>query len=348
MLVDKIISMINDTIAETVDAYKLTSDSVDDSGNYIPHPLEAKTDADKLDAIDFGLRESALNVMPVTLIETAGSTADEFRPIDANRYIRVPTYPALGNNLDIDESLVYAVYYKALSHLWSGYGNYETKANSIYANYKDAMRDYFLSMDVQTTPDAPVYFRYSPDGTSWHDVYQDGDIYISIKQGDGVWSNAIRFVGEDGAAGSGGGGASAFTDLTDTPSALTADKWFKVNADGTAIVETDAPVASLPTPVFNGEWDVSGSFSIYPKSMGDFYYFVPNGDTTIDIAKDADGYYDMFSGYLFTLVFYPSGHNVTLAFDAIGDKTINSAANAVFVRLFYDGGDIYIYDKKEF
>ena len=347
MTVDKAISLIDETITATVDAYKLTDKSKDANGNYIPHPLESKTNDDKLDALEYGLRDAALNTTPVTLIETDGSTADEFRPISGGKYVRTPAYPQAGAKLDIDEPLVYAVVYKALTFLWSEYSSYDSKANSIYANYKDAMRDYFLDVGTDATQTSPVYFRYSSDGTAWHDVYQDGDIYISVKQGDGVWSDAIRFVGQDGASGS-GGGASAFTDLTDTPSTLTADKWFKVNADGTAIVEADAPTATLPDPNLTGEWDVNGSFSMYPKTMPNFYYFVPNGDVTIDIAKDANGDYDMFSGYFLTLVFYPSGYNVTLAFTAIGDKTINASANAVFVTLFFDGGDIFIYDKKEF
>ena len=39
----------------------------------------------------------------------------------------------------------------------------------------------------------------------------------------------------------GGGGSSNFTGLADTPSSLTADKWLKVNAGGTALEWTDAP-----------------------------------------------------------------------------------------------------------
>ena len=39
----------------------------------------------------------------------------------------------------------------------------------------------------------------------------------------------------------GGGGSSNFTGLADTPSSLTADKWLKVNAVGTALEWTDAP-----------------------------------------------------------------------------------------------------------
>ena len=44
------------------------------------------------------------------------------------------------------------------------------------------------------------------------------------------------------------GGTTVFTGLTDTPSSLTAGKWLKVNAGGTAIEETDPPSAQGLSP----------------------------------------------------------------------------------------------------
>ena len=349
MLVDNAIEYIDGYITYTVDEYKKTDKSTDTDGNYIPHPLESKTQDDKLKSLDFGLRDACLNSTPVKLIETVGSNATEFRPINDKEYVRVAQYPAIGNNLDIDESLVFAVIYKALYFLWDGYENFATQANSIYANYKDATRDYFLNRGIDVETD-PIYFRYSADGTdgSWHDNFTDGDKYISIKQGDGLWSNAIKFVGDDGATGDGGdGGATTFVDLTDTPDTLTADKWLKVNADGTALIETDAPAPPQIDPL-DGESDVSGDFSVYPKDMPPYYYFECSGDANIDIAKNADDEYEIDYGKIYTWEIIPAGNNVTLVFDAIGDKTIDSSANVVFVELFYDGIDIYIYDKKVF
>ena len=44
------------------------------------------------------------------------------------------------------------------------------------------------------------------------------------------------------------GGTTVFTGLTDTPSSLTAGKWLKVNAGGTAIEETDPPSSQGLSP----------------------------------------------------------------------------------------------------
>lgn len=44
------------------------------------------------------------------------------------------------------------------------------------------------------------------------------------------------------------GGTTVFTGLTDTPSSLTAGKWLKVNAGGTAIEETDPPSSAGLSP----------------------------------------------------------------------------------------------------
>lgn len=44
------------------------------------------------------------------------------------------------------------------------------------------------------------------------------------------------------------GGTTVFTGLTDTPSSLTAGKWLKVNAGGTALEETDPPSAQGLSP----------------------------------------------------------------------------------------------------
>ena len=39
---------------------------------------------------------------------------------------------------------------------------------------------------------ATVAVQYSPNGSSWHDSYTAGDVYMRIKAGSGAWSGAIR------------------------------------------------------------------------------------------------------------------------------------------------------------
>ena len=47
--------------------------------------------------------------------------------------------------------------------------------------------------------------QYSADGVNWHDTFTTGDVYMRQKLGDdGTWSEAMRIVGEAGAAGENG------------------------------------------------------------------------------------------------------------------------------------------------
>ena len=66
-----------------------------------------------------------------------------------------------------------------------------------------------LFMDVQDVKDgkdgASFYAQFSTDGKNWHDTFVEGDIYMRQKVGeDSAWSDAIRIVGEAGAAGKNG------------------------------------------------------------------------------------------------------------------------------------------------
>lgn len=48
---------------------------------------------------------------------------------------------------------------------------------------------------------ASVEVEYSSDGVNWHDTYVSGDIYLRQRVGDGAWSGAVKFVGDDGSDG---------------------------------------------------------------------------------------------------------------------------------------------------
>lgn len=56
----------------------------------------------------------------------------------------------------------------------------------------------------QMIQDQQIYIEYSADATNWHLGFQTGDLYMRQKKGSGAWSNAIRIVGEKGAAGAEG------------------------------------------------------------------------------------------------------------------------------------------------
>ena len=339
MTVNNAIEYIDRYITNVVDEYKLTKESKDDAGEYIPHLLEAKTAEDKLISLDFGLKDAALNTIPLTLLESNGSTATEFKKISTEEFVRLPQTPIQGATLDIDESLAFAVIYKSLSFLYKGFVSYASDADGLYAGHNDVTRDYLMQRDSVTVEAKIIYFRFSVDGTEWHDSFIDGDYYISFKQGDGVWSSAIKFVGGDGD----GSGVATFLELTDTPDTLTAKKFLAVNDAGDAIVEVDAP-ASSDMLDFTGADDVSGELIVdwrITAPNNNYHYFVLNGDATVDISK-TDDEYDLEMGRTYTLEINPEGYDCTISFEARGNKTIDSTSYATIIQFVYDGADIYI------
>mgnify|MGYP001349359698 CR=1 FL=1 len=73
--------------------------------------------------------------------------------------------------------------------------------------------------------------------------YSDLSVTTEAAQGGGslTYNDAGVFTFKPSA---GGGGATNFTGLNDTPGSLTAGKWLKVNVGGTALEWTDAPTGS--------------------------------------------------------------------------------------------------------
>lgn len=272
MTVDKALEIINRVITQELSAYNESPDSKDASGNRIPHPLDYVDDNDKLFALDVSLKNVALKTVPMTLLESVNdSTATEFKRVSKDYFVRVPAYPQVGSNLDIDSGLAYAVVFYALGELYSGFSTYTQKGDAICNEYNNAYRKVITDILNGAQSSNVAYIRFSPDGTNWHDSYQDGDIYISFKKIDtDTWTPAIKFVGDDGqpcsdtnfvalqdtpasytgAAGKivavkstedgvefidapSGGGASTFTDLTDTPADYTGASGKKVTVKST-------------------------------------------------------------------------------------------------------------------
>lgn len=269
MLVDTALSVIDRFIAQALEQYNESVESKDQQGNRIPHPLDSVDEDDKLFFLDIALKDVALKTTPVSLIEGNDSSATELKRISKDYYVRVPAYPQKGKELDIDEGLSYAVIFIALASMWEGFGEYEQKGEMICNVYNTSYRSYIADLISGATANpSPNYVRFSADGETWHDSYQEGDVYISFKRGDtGTWTPAIRFVGKDGKpcsdtqlsalqdtpdsyAGAGGkivavkqsedgvefidppsgggSGATTFTELTDTPNDYAGAKGKKV------------------------------------------------------------------------------------------------------------------------
>jgi hypothetical protein len=392
MTVNDALSIMTRTIDNTLEEYNQSPDSKNSDGNRIPHPLDIIDGDDKLFFLDMAIKDVALKTAPVSLIEGEGSTAPELRRVSASFYVRTPATPVEGEVLDIDDGLSYAVVFKALSFAWQGYSDFEQRSDMIVSTYDAAYRDYIKALIAGTVSSGnEAYIRFSADGNSWHDSYQQGDIYISFKRIDtDTWTSAIRFVGTDGqdcadtnfaalqdtpadytdAGGkivavkadetgiefidppSGGSGAEAFTDLTDTPDALVADKYVKVNANGNALELVDPPagggaVSRFGDNVFLSN-DASGTLEVDAETYNSFYIY-PNDDTTITFKKfdddggEVSGYFG--STYTFFLV---SADPVAISFDTnetfYGDISIEPGSSssdtnvsATILVLYYDG-----------
>jgi hypothetical protein len=350
MTTNKAIENINTFVSNAIVEYDASSQSKDADSARIAHPLDNMSTDRILNAIDYALKSVTISTIPLSLLETTGSTATEFKKIDTNYYIRQPQEPQAGAILDIDDSLSYAVIYKALAFLWSGFSSYNSEASGLMASHNDATRDYIMSLQVnQSVEQKTVYFRYSSDESNWHDNFVDGDVYISIRQGDGVWSNAIRFVGqdgEDGDAGTGTGGATTFVALSDTPSTLTEGKFLAVGANGT-IVEVDAPSGGSTGIMdgISGNDDASGTLTLDLSVSGGnkkVHYVFMVGDLTLEILKP-DGFNpSMELGVIYTLQIFTEGHTCTISDTMQGDTSIDSNAYANILQIMYDGFDIFV------
>lgn len=71
----------------------------------------------------------------------------------------------------------------------------------IIAEYTQS-EDWTLLLDISGITNgadgASLYVRYSSDKINWHDTFQEGDIWMQQRLGDGAWSMAMRIVGEAG------------------------------------------------------------------------------------------------------------------------------------------------------
>jgi len=409
MTVNKAVEIITKVIANALEEYTQSPDSKtkDASGAEVtmPHALDIVDDGDKLFALDMAIKDVALKASPISLLETTGSTASELRRVSTSYYIRVPTDPIVGANLDIDDGLSYAVVYKALASIWRDFGEYEQKANSIVNTYIQAYRVYLADLIVGNVGvGAETYVRFSSDNTSWHSSFTLGDIYISFKKIDtDTWTTGIKFVGTDGTNGvdgtngtnfdatltyvgnagkvvavnatedgielvtpsSGGGGASAFKDLSDTPSALTADKFIKVNSAGDALEFVDAPSGGggglAGATVFGDKllYDTTvGATITLDAGTTNVFYLFPTENCVLSFTQFQDAGGNTVSAvagttYTFMLV---SLNGITIGFNAsesvVGDATLTlgtaSAGTGMtmnILKMVYSGIDWYLVSK---
>ena len=340
MTVDNAVQTIQKIISQTIEEYNQSPDSKtkDENGNIvrIPHPLDIVDQNDILFALDISIKDVALKTTPVSLMETSGSTAPELRRVSKDYYIRVPQTPALGQNLDIDDGLAYAVIFRALAFIWQNYSVYDQKADIIINNYDNAYRKYIQDIvNGNATSQAEAYIRFSADGTTWHDSYQSGDIYISFKRIDtDSWTPAIRFVGQDGQDGQDGTPCSdtQFIALQDTPSSYAGNKGkivsVKQSEDGVEFID---PPSGGGASTFLDLTDTPSAYTaskfVAVNANGDALEFVdaPSGGGTVTKFGNNTFFDDSSSGTIEldcenynSFYIYPSG-DATFTFKQFND-----------------------------
>jgi hypothetical protein len=149
-----------------------------------------------------------------------------------------------------------------------------------------------------------------------------------------------------------GGGASKFTDLQDTPSALTADKWLKVNAAGDAIELTDAPSGGGAVAKFGNSvlyTENGGTLELDTENYNSFIVY-PTADTTLKFKRFDDGSGNQVAGYqgVSYSVMAISSDPTVISFDAneyfYGDNSIapgsdsaDTGQTATLFDLYCDG-----------
>ena len=136
----------------------------------------------------------------------------------------------------------------------------------------------------------------------------------------------------------GGGGSSNFTGLADTPSSLTAGKWLKVNAGGTALEWTDAPSATetdtLATVTARGATTTtvlelsggSGGTALHLKDGGDLRLWNAANTGNVELYCDTDnllkinGGIEHLPGGLITSGLLKGGTTATGVIFSVGDS----------------------------
>ena len=161
-------------------------------------------------------------------------------------------------------------------------GNYIKQQDGSYVLASDTINSsWFLLLDAPDltngTDGASIEVQYSHDGASWHNTFNDGDLYMRQRVGNGAWTAAIRIVGEAGEDGV----ASEYTTFE-----------FAVNESS-----TEAPTSGwqdAPPPVGKGQhlWMRTGII-IPPKTEPEKWTCVRISGETGNGIKNVQEYYQV-------------------------------------------------------
>jgi hypothetical protein len=201
---------------------------------------------------------------------------------------------------------------------WQPAGTGSLLSNLMQAQLYMSRNGHQASVTAFVTQDGKVGTRLvaKASGTEGHylDFMSDGKIYV----------NGTEFTG------GGGSGATTFLALTDTPATYTANKWLKVNATGTAIVETDAPAGGGAATT--GTLPTTGTWALSMDANKLFSAGTLTGNITITASN-------LIPGMVQVINFKANGSaTVTLPSGAISEGGVFINTNGTVNRLWFRSG----------
>lgn len=269
----------------------------------VVHPFNAITEAHIIKTLNAEMINLAMNTTPLKLVERTGSVNTSLRTINDYYYIRVPEYPQLANELDIDEGLTQVAIYKTLAFL--GINRFSQSAKETLDAFANSVK---LPDPFEIT--SQINVRFSVDGANWHDSYTSSDKFMSFLK-DEVWGSAIP-INQNIQQSS--GGATKFIELSDVATPLVANKMLVVNAQANGIAMADVPAPTSGGVNTDGvEYvEVSTAAKIVNLTMSDKRAFHLDFTESVEVDFEKTGYdYNAVDGVRYTLILQPNSNTVT-------------------------------------
>jgi len=312
-------------------------------------------------AIHKALIDVALQTTPLSLIRLNSSVDTKLRELDSTRFVATPIYPSIDGTLDIDDGLSYAVIGFAYNYLAKDFdgAKHFAYASNVIKMYELAYKNNItsnLGQPVTTPTPIELYFRFSADGSTWHETWTTTDKFMSVKNIElGTWSDPMPVIGEKGDKGDKGDtGASSFIGLSDVPTTFAgnANKILSVSATEDKL-EFIAPPSGGATPLTGqakfGDYaelfeGVSGNVELNTQDYNSFKVLaVDNTTLSFKTFNSVNGY----DGTKYTVLINPLGYTVnfdTTNVNIYGDVTIPTDSGTLFTFL-YDGSSFIVVDK---
>lgn len=341
MLVNEALSFIKEQLKvvakkEIVSKYNATNEQIKGDFEYYEnenlvyrHQFAVISEDVILQTLYYEMLSLCVSQTPISLLVEKGVDANDIvRNYDNFYDIRKPKSLSINEKADIDEPLFLASIYNTLSIL--GVNDFRTKAKEVIGEYERNL----IIPSLKVSSD--LNFRFSKDKNAWHFAYENGDNYFSIYK-NGSWGEAIPLI-----SGSGGGGVSISTDLSDFPNAHQAGKILQSNGSRFEFIDLPAQQSTQPQST---NVDLSyKSATLSPNNGIDLstddsnFYIVLDATSMFKVQKDSGMNYKMklFKEYNF-IINLNSQFELkidTIQFTFLGDKhtIFNGEDNKEFIK----------------